>query len=119
MNPTSDVAWKPQPGPQTLLLTCPIPDIFFGGARGGGKTDGLIGLWLAHAGRHGHHARGIIFRRSMSELDEVQARMLEVFPSIGATFKASSKTWLMPGGATLKLRFLDADEDASKYQGHP
>jgi len=113
-----EVVWKPQPGPQALLLSCPIQDILFGGARGGGKTDGLMGLWLAHAGRYGTHARGIIFRRSMSELDEVQARMLEVFPAIGATYKVSSKTWLMPGGASLKLRFLDADEDASKYQGH-
>lgn len=118
MSPNPKVIWSPQPGPQTLLLTCPVQDIFFGGARGGGKTDGLIGLWLAHAGRYGAHARGIIFRRSMSELDEVYARMLEVYPSIGADYKVSSKTWTMPGGATLKLRFLDADEDASKYQGH-
>lgn len=114
----NEVAWRPQEGPQTLLLTCPVGDIFFGGARGGGKTDGLMGSWMAHAGRHGHQARGIIFRRSMSELDEVQARMMEVFPAIGADYKASSRQWNMPGGGALRLRFLDADEDATKYQGH-
>ena len=113
-----EVIWKPQPGPQTLLLSCPVQDILFGGARGGGKTDGLMGSWLAHASRYEAKARGILFRRSMSELEEVQNRMMEVFPRVGATFKVSSKTWQMPGGAGLKLRFLDADEDASKYQGH-
>ena len=118
MEPNEEVAWQAQPGPQTLLLTCPVEDIFFGGARGGGKTDGVMGSWMSHAGRHGYKARGIIFRRSMSELDEVQARMGEVFPRIGANFKASTRTWTMPGGAALKLRFLDADEDATKYQGH-
>lgn len=115
---SENVVWKPQPGPQTLLMTCPVGDIFFGGARGGGKTDGIMGSWMAHAGRYQANAKGIIFRRSMSELDEVQARMREVFPAIGGTHKASSKTWIMPGGAELKLRFLDADDDATKYQGH-
>jgi predicted phage terminase large subunit-like protein len=54
----------------------------------------------------------------MSELEEVQNRMMEVFTRVGATYKVSPKTWVMPGGAALKMRFLDADEDASKYQGH-
>ena len=116
--PNYEIVWKPQAGPQTLLLNCPVPDILFGGARGGGKTDGLMGSWMAHASRHGSHARGILFRRSMSELEEVQNRMMEVFPAIGAVFKVSTKTWTMPGEATLKMRFLDADEDATKYQGH-
>jgi predicted phage terminase large subunit-like protein len=114
------VAWQPQPGPQTFLCTCPedIGDLLFGGARGGGKTDGVMGLWLDHASRYLSKAKGIIFRRSMSELEEVHSRMMEVYPAIGASFRASSKTWIMPGGATLKLRFLDADEDALKYHGH-
>ena len=118
MLPDYEVVWKPQPGPQTLLLSCPVRDILFGGARGGGKTDGLMGSWMAHACHYGAHARGIFFRRSMSELEEVQNRMMDVFTCIGASYKVSTKTWMMPGGAALKLRFLDADEDASKYQGH-
>lgn len=31
------LAWAPQPGPQTALIECPLPLVFFGGARGGGK----------------------------------------------------------------------------------
>ena len=37
--------WEPQPGPQTALLACPVFEVFFGGARGGGKTDGMLGEW--------------------------------------------------------------------------
>ncbi len=33
-----EVIWKPQPGPQTDLITCPVEEIFFGGSRGGGKA---------------------------------------------------------------------------------
>ena len=31
--------WVPQPGPQTLAVTCPADLVFFGGARGGGKAS--------------------------------------------------------------------------------
>jgi hypothetical protein len=30
-------------------LQCPVFEIFFGGARGGGKTDGMLGEWASHA----------------------------------------------------------------------
>jgi hypothetical protein len=33
------------------LLECPIFEVFFGGARGGGKTDGMLGEWVRHADR--------------------------------------------------------------------
>ena len=116
--PDHEVIWRPQPGPQTLLLSCPVQDILFGGSRGGGKTDGLIGDWIAHAGRYGEHAHGIFFRRSMSELEEVQSRMMELFPRLGAKYSVSTRTWTMQGGATLRMRYLEADEDATRYQGH-
>ena len=31
------IGWEPQPGPQTALLACPVFEVFFGGARGGGR----------------------------------------------------------------------------------
>lgn len=115
---TEEVAWSAQPGPQSALLACPVPDILFGGARGGGKTDGLIGDWLSHQHEYRHRARGIIFRRSYPELEEVEKRCLEVFPATGGRYKSQRKTWYWPNGSTLKLRYLQKDKDASKYQGH-
>ncbi|HET6330034.1 MAG TPA: phage terminase large subunit [Holophagaceae bacterium] len=92
-------------------------DIFFGGARGGGKTDALCGDWTAHANKHGANARGILFRRSMPELEDVKARMMQIFPKLGATWRAAERKWVFPNKATLQLRFLDLDDDAAKYQG--
>lgn len=112
------VVWQPQPGPQTALLTCPVPDVFFGGARGGGKTDAMLGDWLQHAHRWGKSARGIIFRRSIPELEDVQRRAIEIYKPLGATYKAMPRTWLFPNGAALKMRWLERDQDASRYQGH-
>lgn len=112
-----EVTWEPQPQ-QFLLLTCPIPDILFGGARGGGKSDALLGDWVTHASRSNGKARGILFRRTMPELDELVARAKELFPPLGAVWRAGARSWRFPDGATLKVRWLDRDEDASKYQGH-
>jgi hypothetical protein len=50
------IRWEPQPGPQTALLACPVFEVFFGGARGGGKTDGMLGEWASHADLHGKNS---------------------------------------------------------------
>lgn len=112
------VAWQPQPGPQTWLLTSIIEEILFGGARGGGKTYGILGDWTGHAGRNGRHARGILFRRTYPEFEEVLEQSHQIFPLLGARYKIQSKTWKFPNGASLKLRHLERDKDASRYQGH-
>jgi hypothetical protein len=112
------LAWAPQEGPQTALLSCPVGDVFFGGARGGGKSDGLLGDMLAHADRHGEGARGVIFRKTNSELEELQERAQEIYPKTGATYAYGLRKWVWPNGATLKMRFLLYDKDAGKYKGH-
>lgn len=117
--PDLSIIWQPQPGPQTALLQCPVPDVLFGGARGGGKTDALLGDFVAHAHRWSQFpVRGIIFRRSMPELEEVQRRATELYPSIGATWRAGARMWTFPTGATLKMRWLEREQDADRYQGH-
>lgn len=114
-----EVVWHPQPGPQTALLQCPMAEIFYGGARGGGKTDGLLGHWLAHWRTYGTKARGVLFRRTYTpELEEVIARTQEVFPKVGATYNAGQHTWTFPDGTILRLRHLDNDIDAANYLGH-
>lgn len=106
-------------GPQGRLLAAhEVRDIFFGGARGGGKTDGLLGDWLEHQKKWGGHARGVIFRRTFPELEEVHARAVELFEQLGARYLVGKRTWLFPNGARLKERFLQHDKDADKYQGH-
>jgi len=110
---------EPQPGPQTILVTCPFFEIFFGGARGGGKTFALILDFVSFADRN-KHARGILFRKTYPELDEVKATADRIIIGgiKGSRFHASSRTYVLPNGATLKLRHLDRPDDADKYQGH-
>lgn len=65
----------------------------------------------------GSKHRGILFRRSYPELEELILRSKELYIPLGATYSESTKTWTFPGGSTIKLRFLESDNDVHKYQG--
>lgn len=112
------VIWAPQPGPQTSLLECPVFEIFYGGARGGGKTEGSIGDWLEHSNAYGEAAVGIFVRRKLTQLSEVIARTKQIFKKLGAKYNEQQKTWVMANGARLKFVYLEKDSDAEEYQGH-
>ena len=110
--------WAPQGGPQTALLQCPIFEVFFGGSRGGGKTDGMIGDWLQHSALYGEDAIGIFVRRNLTQLSEVMARCKQLFSKIGGKFNVQRSEWIMPTGARLRFVYLERDSDAENYQGH-
>lgn len=54
----------------------------------------------------------------MPELEELIFRSRQIYPRLGAEWFSGRKTWLFPCGATLKMRFIDRDQDADHYQGH-
>lgn len=117
--PVAEVHWAPQPGPQTAFLQCPYGDIFFGGARGGGKTEASLGHWYAHHDRWGGEARGIFFRHSGPQLEEPIARAKSIFvPEMGWTWAEKKQQLTHQDGAVLKFRHLDDPNDAQLYQGH-
>jgi hypothetical protein len=114
-----EVDWSPQEGPQTAFIHCTWADeIFFGGARGGGKTDAVLGKLLIKALMFEKYMKGIVFRREMPQLEAIIARAKEMFCPHGAEFREQQKIFRFPNGATIKFRFLDRDTDAEKYQGH-
>lgn len=112
------VIWEPQAGPQTALLQCPVFEVFYGGARGGGKTDGMIGDWLQHSALYGENAIGIFVRRNRTQLSEVIARTKQLFNKLGAKYNETKSEWLMPTGARLRFVYLERLADAENYQGH-
>lgn len=112
------VVWEPQPGPQTHLLTCPVFEVLYGGARGGGKTDGVLGDWIGHADLYGEHAIGLMVRRERIQLMETIERSMQLYTPLGATWKDSDKAWRFPNGARLRFAYLERDADAEAYQGH-
>lgn len=119
--------WEPQPGPQSsAILAAWCDELFFGGARGGGKSDFLLGDFLQGVGvGYGDLWRGIIFRKTYNELEELQIRATQIFPAYGGVYKVQSSVdypfsncWYFPNGETLKMRYLKRDQDAENYQGH-
>lgn len=110
--------WRAQPGPQEALVACPVFEVFYGGARGGGKTDGSLGDWMAHSGTYGEAATGVFFRRTFKQLSEVIARSHQLYSKLGAKWNGEKATWTMSGGARLLFRYLERDSDAQEYQGH-
>jgi hypothetical protein len=112
-----NIIWEPQPGPQTALLACPIFEIFFGGARGGGKTDGMLGEFISHQDRYGEHSNAIMFRRERTQLVDTIERSRQLFGPLGATFHEQEKLWRFPNGSRFQFAYLDRDSDADGYQG--
>lgn len=116
-SPKSDILWCPQAGPQKALIDCPLREIFFGGARGGGKTDGVLGKYALKAERYGAGFNGIFFRRELPMLDDAIERSAEIYGPLGARWQDQKKTWRFPNGGRLRFRPLESVEDAGKYQG--
>jgi hypothetical protein len=112
------VVWSPQPGPQTALITCPVFEVFYGGARGGGKTDGMLGEFINHADLYGADATGLMVRRERTQLIETIERSKEFYGLLGARFHEQDKMWRFPNGARLRFAYLERDADAEGYQGH-
>ena len=117
-----EVYWEPQPK-QELALRCPATELFYGGAAGGGKSDWLIGDYMQGADLYGRFWRGILFRQTYDELEELMDRANELFTPQGARFvgkgsKEGSNIWIFPNRATLKMRYLENEKDVRHYIGH-
>ena len=106
------VAWEAQAGPQTALISCPVFEVFFGGARGGGKTDGVLGDFLEHADTYGQHAIGLMLRRQRTELIETIERSKAIYGPLGWVYHEQDKMWRAPDGARLRFAYLERDADA-------
>lgn len=109
---------RPNPGPQSWFVSCPVEEEVFGGSRGPGKSYGLALKFAAYAEEWGAAAVGIIFRKTFSELEDFNEYKLKaILTPIGWHFSVGKRTWIHPNGATLRLGYIDKKGDEEQYQG--
>jgi hypothetical protein len=109
--------WSPQAGPQKALIDCPIAEVFFGGARGGGKTDGVLGKWAIKERRYGKAFNAIMFRRTTVSSEDAIERARQIYGPLGGVFNGTKLIWKMPNGGKVTFAYLDSTSDAEQYQG--
>jgi len=113
--------WFPQPGSQEATLRCPIFEVLLAGNRGGGKTDTLLMDYAQFVGKgFGEEWKGILFRRTFPELDDIINKSLKWFKKIWpkADYNKQAKTWVFPDGETLKFRHIMRPGEYWNYHGH-
>lgn len=112
-------AWQPQQGPQFDAWQATWCDeMLFGGARGGGKSYYILGDFLRGSDDYGAAWNAIVFRHTLPQLEDMQRQAETIFPRLGGRYLSQKRTWTMPSGATLKMRYLENVRDYEQYHGH-
>lgn len=117
MSSPNEVLWKPFPGFQERVMACGSMDALIGGAAGPGKTDCIIYFPLRFA--HKAWFRGLILRRALDDLQEIEDRLAAVIPRMfpGAKFNSQKRRWNFPAGGWLRYGYCDRYADIEKYMG--
>jgi len=112
-----DVIFVPNPGPQTEFLRASEDEVFYGGARGGGKSYSLIvnPLRYCHVPEH----RALILRRTMPELRDLIFHSQRLYPRAfpGAVWREKEGAWRFPSGARVEFGYAENMTDVLRYQG--
>lgn len=109
--------WMPHPR-QAEALGSTAFELFYGGAAGGGKSDFLLADYPHGVNEWREAWKGIIFRHTYDELEELHKRAKELYLPLGAKLIDKGRTYLFSTGATIKFRYLETDSDVEHYQGH-
>lgn len=110
--------WCPQLGPQLEAICADwCPELLFGGSRGGGKSEFLLGDYAQGVEDYGPHWPGLLVRRSYPELQELIQRSYLHYQQAGAEWKEAKHEWHFPNRAVLRLRHLETFADAMAQQG--
>lgn len=107
--------WHPQPGKQTQALTYRVFEEFYGGARGGGKTEVGLG-WLSIDIEHPRY-RALVIRKNTDDLKNWLDRAKVLYQPLGADFIGQPAEIRFPWGASIRTGHLKDDNAYEKYQG--
>lgn len=113
-------SWAPQRGAQADFLACTDYETLISGGRGTGKSDSLLMAFAKYVDKgYGAHWKGILFRRTYPELNDIIGRSKRWFSALfpGARYNESTKTWRWPGGETLRFAHAARAQDYWSYHG--
>ena len=112
-----NIIFQPNDGPQTQFLAAPEREVFYGGARGGGKSYAMLIDPLRYCDKANH--RALLIRRSMPELRDMinhsQRLYGQAYP--GAKWREQEKEWRFPSGARIEFGYAENLTDVLRYQG--
>lgn len=92
-------------------------NVFYGGARGGGKSHGLREIWLKRRIEI-PNSYGVIFRKTYPELygNHIDP-LLQKFPSLRDWWSNQHKELRFPNGSVLAFRYCQHESDLGLHQG--
>lgn len=117
-----DAVWYPTDKQQDFLAAEEF-EVLYGGAAGGGKTDGLLidSLGISHGGITKRAYQAIIFRRTFPDLKDIIDRSHELFPlavSAGKPkYDKQAHVWTFPSGARIEFGYIQRDAERFRYRG--
>ena len=114
---SQDVIFRPNSGPQTEFLAASEREVFYGGARGGGKSYAMLVDPLRYCFK-AHH-RALLIRRTMPELRDLISKSQLLYSKAypGAKWREQEKEWRFPSGAKIEFGYAENMTDVLRYQG--
>lgn len=115
---TDAEVYAPHPKQRAVML-CPAEEILYGGSAGSGKSFAIIFAWMQHEVLNKKNAKGLVLRKTMSELEDLIREFNKVFSvlQMPPKWNETKKTFFYNSGATLELGYLDKEDDKYRYHG--
>lgn len=124
--------WAPQPGPQTRAMLADEFELFYGGQKGSGKSNCIIG-WLLKGNPdvpinqatpidisyiNCADYRALVIRKNLEDLNSWISEAYRIYSKLGANYTQKPNEFTFPSGAKIIMGHLDDERAAEKYFGN-